>query len=103
VNSRLSPQAATQLLSSAINQICRQCANGERAELTPRTILVGAGSPLDSLLLLNFLVAVEERLSDEHGLQIDLIDLLANAGHGESPLKTIATLADHLVSIAGAS
>ena len=103
MRSRLSPEATTQLLSRAVEQIWTQRKKGARLEITPTTVLVGAGSPLDSLLLLNFLVAVEERLTEEHGLHIDLVDLLGDVSDDESPLKNVGTLTEHLVSISGAS
>jgi hypothetical protein len=86
-----------------MDQINAQRKRGERIDATPATVLVGAGAVLDSLLLLHFLVAAEERLAADHALHVSLVDLLAEAGEGTSPLQTIATLAEHLASISGAS
>lgn len=57
--------------------------------------IVGDGSVLDSLAVLNLLVAVEERCADELGLTVDLLDehLLAER---DGPLATVASLVAHL-------
>jgi hypothetical protein len=86
-----------------MEQINAQRKKDARVEATPTTVLVGEGAALDSLLLLNFLVATEERLLEDHGLEIGLVDLIADAGDEKSPLKSIGTLAEHLVKTAGAS
>jgi hypothetical protein len=68
----------------------------ERLEATPATILVGPGAVLDSLLLLNFLVAAEERLAEDYGVHVSLVDLVADGEDDQTPLESIATLARHL-------
>jgi hypothetical protein len=58
---------------------------------TPDTIVVGAGSPLDSLGVINFLVSLEERVGDATGKTVSLLDEGAlNDPNG--PLRTIALL-----------
>jgi hypothetical protein len=84
----------------AMDHINDQRKKSDRVVPTPATILVGEGAVLDSLLLLSFLVAAEERLLDEHGLHVSLLDLIANE---PSPLRSIGTLTDHLVSTCGAA
>jgi hypothetical protein len=85
-----------------MEQINAQRRKGDRIDVTPETILVGAGSALDSLFLLNFLVAAEERLAEDHGLEVCLIDLLAEADEATSPLRSIGALTGYLLSISEA-
>jgi hypothetical protein len=59
--------------------------------------LVGGASKLDSLSLLNLVVAVEERVNAKFGVGFDLASLLT-LDPATSPLRTVATLAEHLGS-----
>jgi len=103
VNFPLTVHAATRLLAEAMEEINAQRKKSERIDVTPATILVGAGTGLDSLLLLNFLVAAEVRLADDHGIHVGLIDLVAEGDEDANPLESIATLTEHLVAISKAS
>lgn len=57
--------------------------------------ILGEDTVLDSLAVLNLLVAVEERCADELGLAVDLLDerLLADR---DGPLRSVASLVAHL-------
>lgn len=57
--------------------------------------LVGPQSKLDSLALLNLVVAVEERINAKYGTAVDLAGLLAS-DPVQSPLRTVSTLTEHL-------
>ena len=59
--------------------------------------LVGTATKLDSLSLLNLVVAVEERVNEKFETTIDLSTLLA-LDPGSSPLRSVSTLAQHLVA-----
>jgi hypothetical protein len=96
VNNSLTVAAATQVLVTAMDDINGQRRKAERREATPATILVGPGAVLDSLLLLNFLVAAEQRLAENHGVHVSLVDLVADLDEDQTPLESIATLARHL-------
>jgi len=97
----LTMAAATRVLVMAMDEVNGQRRKAERVEATPATVLVGPGAVLDSLLLLNFLVAAEERLAEDHGVHVSLVDLLADGDENQTPLESIATLARHLASDSG--
>ena len=92
----LTQNTAVSLLTEAMDEVNAQRKKDERVTPTPLTVLVGAGAPLDSLLLLNFLVAAEERL-EAAGAEVSLVDLLASQDEETSPLRTFRALAAHLV------
>ncbi len=92
----LTQNTAITLLTEAMDEVNAQRKKSERVTPTPETILVGSGAPLDSLLLLNFLVAAEERLGTA-GSDVSLVDLLADQDEDTSPLRTFGALAEHLV------
>jgi acyl carrier protein len=62
---------------------------------TPETLLLGTAGVLDSLGLVNFIVAVEERLEDEFEISVTLSDKRAFSRSG-SPFRTVATLAVYI-------
>jgi hypothetical protein len=94
----LTQEMAAQLLTSAMDQVNAQRKKTERVTPTPSTVLVGEGAVLDSLLLLNFLVAAEEQLRDSHDAEVSLVDLIGQGTPETSPLRSFGALAEHLVS-----
>ena len=69
----------------------------EDAPLTadPALVLVGDGGRLDSLGLVNFVVALERRLAETSGRPVSVIDLLMS-GDGV-PFDTVGSLRDLLI------
>ena len=72
-----------------------------RKEDTPLTsnaalVLVGDGGRLDSLGLVNFVIALEQRLAETAGRPISVIDLLTS-GDGV-PFDTLGSLRDLLIA-----
>jgi len=61
----------------------------------PALVLVGDGGRLDSLGLVNFIVALERRLAEVSGRPVSVIDLLMS-GDGV-PFDTLGSLRDLLV------
>ena len=64
----------------------------------PDTVLLGFGSPLDSLLLVRLLLSLERKIFTEFGAKPALmadVELLSEDG----PLSTIGTLSGYLASL----
>lgn len=59
--------------------------------------LFGEGGALDSLNLVSFIIAVEQRLSDKIGVELALADEKAMS-RNRSPFKSVGTLADHVLA-----
>lgn len=59
------------------------------------TTLMGRGSVLDSLGIVNFLISIEQELEDEFDLTITIADEKAMSKKN-SPFKTIASLANYI-------
>jgi acyl carrier protein len=76
---------------AAIDEINPQLPPGSRLDKSLTTPLQGAGGPLDSLGLVNLLVATEERLAAEFGVSITLTDERLVSPE-ESPLQTVGSL-----------
>ncbi len=97
--SALSRDDALAAVYAAIDEINGQLEAGQSLEKAPQTRLLGDGSPLDSLALINLIVALEEITARLRGEAIQLLDedLLAEE---DGPYRTPEALAEHLAAVA---
>lgn len=94
----LSRADALAAVYAAMDEVSAQLEDGLPLEKAPDTPLLGDGSPLDSLALINLIVALEEitqRLTGEARQLLDE-DLLADP---EGPYRTPQSLAEHLAAL----
>jgi len=80
---------------SAIEEVNEMLSEEERLKSSETTLLSGDAGELDSLGLINFMVALESRVNEEFELSLSLIEELENP---EQPLKSVGSLADFIVS-----
>jgi acyl carrier protein len=71
-------------------------AGGDR--IGPSTRLFGPQGVLDSIGLVSVVVAVEQRIRDEHQIDVSLMDDRA-VSQTHSPFRTPETLADYVLSL----
>jgi acyl carrier protein len=83
------------LIQRAINDFNDQRTADERLLDTPEASLFGRDGKLDSLGLVNLILAVEERISSELDVNITLADERAMSWKG-SPFKTVQSLVDYV-------
>ena len=69
--------------------------NNEKIEKSLDTVLLGKGSKLDSLGIVNFIVGVEQNIEDDFEIEITLADERA-LSQEESPFSTIKSLANYI-------
>jgi acyl carrier protein len=70
--------------------------------LTPESRLIGRDGLLDSIQLVTLIVSIEERVADDLGVPVTLVDEKAVSAKS-SPFRSIDALADHVVAtVAGA-
>ena len=83
------------LAYACIDELNRQLPSDRRLTKSPQTALLGDGSTLDSLSLINFIVAFEEAIEQTHGVQCSLLedDVL---GDPAGPLGTVGSLVDFI-------
>ena len=81
---------------AAIEELNQDLPPGSVLEPAPDTVLFGRGSRLDSLGLVNLIVAVEGALADELGVEMTLADEKAMS-QSSSPFRTVDTLVDYIV------
>ncbi|MDX6696316.1 MAG: hypothetical protein QOF02_3919 [Blastocatellia bacterium] len=84
-----------QAIYSAVDETNEQLPQGKALDKSPETILFGQSGRLDSLGLVSFIVAVEQNIQDELGVDITLADERAMSQQ-HSPFRSINTLAAYV-------
>jgi acyl carrier protein len=87
-----------QIVYEAIKETNALLPRERRLELAPDTVLFAKSGKLDSLGLVNLVVAVEERVERRLHRVISLADLVATAtGDEATPFYSVRTLSEHLL------
>jgi len=83
------------LLFSIVDEINQQLPKDRQLKKSVDTVLFGKSGELDSLGLVNFIVATEQKIEEEFEIAISLTDERAMS-QKNSPFKTIGTFADYI-------
>lgn len=86
-------------VARAVDAFNAEAPDGVHLTDNPETVLFGLGGSLDSLGLVNFIVAVEQQLEQELALTLTLADERAMA-RDESPFATLGALTAYAESLA---
>ena len=84
-----------QSINNSIDSLNAQLPNEEHIEKSNNTALFGSDSKLDSLGLINLVVAVEQNIEDKFDVTITLADERA-VSQETSPFKTVGTLSNYI-------
>lgn len=95
------PDRALQAVYAAIDETNPMLRGKARLEKAPGTALIGPGSQLDSLGLVNLIVAVETRVEQDFGRSISLADALGTLPPDGGPFKSVGALAEHIAGLLG--
>ncbi len=88
-----------ELVYASIETINEQKENiDDKLELAEDTRLFGKQSRLDSLGLVTLIIELEERLSDEVGLEVSIADEKAMS-QSRSPFRDVKSLVDYICSL----
>lgn len=74
---------------ACVRELNRQLPLDEQLPAAASSPILGEGSGLDSLSIVNLMVAVEDRVRERFGLEVSLLDLAADEGE---ELATVGTL-----------
>lgn len=85
----------TEALFSVVDSLNRRLAKDQRLAKSPETVLTGENSRLDSLGLVNFIVATEQMIEDQFQTTITLTDESVMSSIN-GPLRTIGSLARYI-------
>ena len=86
------------LIFDTIDKINNEYSDEIQLEKSSHTALLGQGSKLDSLGLINLIVAVEQNVEDKFDITITLADERAMSQE-ISPFRTVGSLADYIEMI----
>ena len=86
---------ALRLVCRAIDQVNLELPADRSVAKSPEAPLFGRGGPLDSLGLVNLIVAVEQLVEDELSVSVALADERA-LSRRSSPFRTVGSLAGYL-------
>ncbi len=84
-----------QIVLGAIDEVNAHQPKDQQISRSMDTVLYGSAGELDSLSLINFIVAAEQLIEKEFGATVNLIDENTLVME-DSPLRTARTLADHI-------
>jgi len=85
---------------SAIDEINLQLPKEQRLEKSIETGLLDGSGKLDSLGMVNLIVAAEQNIEQEFGVPVSLVDEEALSQDG-SPFRDVNSLACHIARILG--
>ena len=88
----------THAVFEAMDDINRMRAKNQRLEPSLDAALMGPSSPLDSLALVNLIVAIEERVEEAFGVSISIADERARS-QPDSPFASVRTLVGYIDSL----
>ena len=83
------------LIIDSVKEVNEQLVKGKNPGEYAETVLFGKNGKLDSLDLVNLLVAIEQSIEDEYDITITIADEKAMSQE-RSPFRTIGTLADYI-------
>ena len=91
-------QKIIDLIYDTIDKFNNEYSEEIQLEKSSHTALLGQGSKLDSLGLINLIVAVEQNVEDKFDITITLADERAMSQE-ISPFRTVGSLADYIEMI----
>ena len=80
----------------AIREVNDQVMHEDKIEISPDTVLVGSGTNVDSIGLVNLIAMAEKNIEDEFSVTLTLADERAML-QKTSPFKTVSSLVDYIV------
>lgn len=85
----------TRAIFDAIDEVNEQLSEGSRLEKSGDTVLYDRSGKLDSLGLVNLIVATEQKIEDEFDVAVILADEKA-VSQENSPFKTVGSFAKYI-------
>jgi acyl carrier protein len=87
-----------QTLYTVIDEINAELPEGDQLERSSNTVLFGEAGKLDSMGLVSFVVAAEQKIQEAFGKAISITDERA-LSQRNSPFRTVGTLVDYVSTL----
>lgn len=88
------PSEIQELIASCLASILPN----DKQEITPETRLLGSSAVIDSMGLVNLIVEVEQRMSEEFGVSCTLADERAMSRQ-RSPFRSVGSFAEYAAEL----
>ena len=82
----------------ALDEVNEQLPDDQQLEKSPDTVLLGESGKIESIDLVNILVATEENVEETFGVPLSITDERA-VSEKNSPFTTIGTLCDFITNL----
>ena len=82
----------------AIDEVNEQLPEDQNLEKSLETVLLGSSGKLESVNLVNLLVAIEENIEETFGIPISITDERA-VSEKNSPFRTVETLCNFMLNL----
>ena len=82
----------------AIDEVNEQLLEDQNLEKSLETVLLGSSGKLESVNLVNLLVAIEENIEETFGIPISITDERA-VSEKNSPFRTVETLCNFMLNL----
>ncbi len=82
----------------AIDEVNEQLPEDQNLEKSLETVLLGSSGKLESINLVNLLVAIEENIEETFGIPISITDERA-VSEKNSPFRTVETLCNFVLNL----
>lgn len=82
----------------AIDEVNEQLPEDQNLEKSLETVLLGSSGKLESVNLVNLLVAIEENIEETFGIPISITDERA-VSEKNSPFRTVETLCNFVLNL----
>jgi len=82
----------------ALDEVNEQLPDDQQLEKSPDTVLLGESGKIESIDLVNILVATEENVEEAFGVPLSITDERA-VSEKNSPFTTIGTLCDFITNL----
>jgi|TARA_B100000959_G_scaffold170918_1_gene178975 acyl carrier protein len=82
----------------ALNEVNEELPDDQQLEKSPDTVLLGESGKIESIDLVNILVATEENVEEAFGVPVSITDERA-VSEKNSPFTTIGTLCDFISNL----
>ena len=82
----------------AIDEVNEQLPEDQNLEKSLETVLLGSSGKLESVNLVNLLVAIEENIEEAFGIPISITDERA-VSEKNSPFRTVETLCNFMLNL----
>jgi len=90
-------ESITAIVYAAIDEVNQQLPDEEQLEKTADEVLFGREGKLDSLGVVNVIIAVQRGILDRFGARTSLVDEKAFS-EKESPFRTVGMLVDYVTA-----